>query len=320
LHASWGWDVVVHALPCVLVPEAAHLAAGHLLRSHSLLLVLPLFEHELLLGVEAGTRSTRCAPRGLAAVLAAAALHAALLLETVTATAALHAAHLLHLLHHLRIHALHAALRHHLLHHLRIHALHALILIHGHLLLHHSEVLLHTLPVRRHHRRRHIRRILLITAHLILLAAVETLVKIVLTATTPELATSTPPTTVLLPHIATRLRALDFNRLIADRQRPLQRPINRRLTIERDKAKPTRTTGLLIHHQRRIQHIAEIPEEIRKVVLTRILTDAADEDLRRALLLVSRNRSLRIDLFGFEISTFLLASLPRHLKSYKFPV
>lgn len=265
---------VVHAFESALL----HAPVAATTRRHGLTLVFLLLEHELLLSVEARPRlrsllvhrGTRLAPT-----------HTTLLLL-----------HCRHLLHHGRIHTLTC---HHLLHHRIVlhsrHRVHATAHVVGLHLLLHLEELDHALPVLRHHRWRHAVATTVVLAHLVLLTE---LVKLFL-LTLPSKFRST--STRLFTHVSARLRTLDFDRLAADRQRALEGSVNGSLTIERDKAKAARATGLFIHHQSRIEHIAKIAEEIGELLLAGILAHAANKDLGSAFLLVARNGTLRINLF-----------------------
>lgn len=251
----------------------------------------------------------------------------------------LHLLHLLHLLQHGWVHALHAALgtwtlrewglrallaAHlgllhllhgfhllhllHLLHHGRIHSTHTAhaSVLHGgggHLLLHGGEVLLHLLPVLRHHLGRHAAHHILATL-LVLVALV--LVRIVVEATVvvsevfASTATIASTTTALgfffFAHIASRLRFLDFDGLAEDLEIAFQGGVDCGFAVESDEAETSRTTSVLVHHESGIDNPSKLGEVLLKDMFVRVLADASNEDLAGAFLFITRNSTFGVDL------------------------
>jgi hypothetical protein len=236
--------------------------------------------------------------------------------------------HIHHLLHHLGVHALHVAhvrvravpslhlllLLHHLhhLHLLRIHthvahaahAAHAAHHVGGHLLLHHGEVLLHSLPVLGHHLRGHAG---IVASHhvRILVGCILCGLVIVVASKTFVSPKFSPPTTstkvIFFTHLTSRLSTLDLDGLAENLQRvELQALLHGRVTVERDKSEASRSAGVLVHHQRCVDDPTELCEESLEIFLGCLLADTTNEDFGGLFLLVSGDGTLGVDLGTIE--------------------
>lgn len=301
--------ILVHALPS---RGAASTAIATLLLHAALLLlfVLLLLEGELvlrrvswslLLGIGWVLARHTCvgAVEAIASSAAGAAGHVAshhgLHLHWVHAThhvlrvggtgVAVHtAAHHLHLLHLHRVHATHGA-------HGSTHAAASLLL--GEILLHLLEVLLHALPVLGHHGRRHAS---VGALRLGVLLVVEACIVAALIVVVELIATEFLVTAIVVTHVASRLCTLDFDGLAENLERLTECGIDSSIAIKGDEAEATWAARLLVHHQRCIHDSAELLKELCKVLLSRLLADTTDEDFARALLLLTGNGALGIDL------------------------
>lgn len=274
-----------------------------------LLFVLALLKGELVLCVE--PRAARCvvgrAPlRCWVAGLAFLPLSLLLLLL-------LHHLHLLHLLHHSRVHpsgratragalpALHLLHGHHLLHHCRVHAArHCHSVLRRHLGLHHCKVLLHALPVLRHHLRAHAvghaAGALLALRVAVVVVLVVALEAVILAAASAELAAAAA--VVVVAHVAARLGLFDFNGLAEDLEWLGEGGLDGCLALEGDEAEAARAASILVHHERGVNDAAELGEELFKISLRGFLGDAADEDLAGFLLLITWNGTFGVNLAG----------------------
>jgi len=213
---------------------------------------------------------------------------------------------LLHLLSHLRVHVLHHVLRigatassasHHLLlhllhlHHVLPHGwVHGHSSTHGHLRLHHGEVLLHSLEVLGHDLGCHA-----IVAHLLTHGTLARLVAVL-----SELATSR--SFLFLPEVAPGLSFLDFDWLSVDLQWHVNAGIDTCFVFECDKAEPSWTASIFIHHESRIHDAAELSKVLLEFLVGGFLANTTNKDLACLFLFVSRNSSLGIDLYDISLA------------------
>lgn len=200
----------------------------------------------------------------------------------------LHRHHLLHLLHHHRVHlSTHGC-----------HGIHLCLLV-GHVagdgLLHHLEILLHSLPILCHRSRTHpIHHRILTLLLLVVVEALVVLLTVILAAI--ELVSAKLPATIFFAHIAPRLCSLHLDWLPMDFQRPGKSPVNSFIAIEGNEPKTTGTARIFVHHQCRINDSSELHEELFEVAFCRFLTHTANKNLTRSFLLFARNSTLGIDL------------------------
>lgn len=183
-----------------------------------------------------------------------------------------------------------AAATHHLLH---LHLLHLLphgwvhvhAAVHGHLGLHHGEVLLHALEVLRHHLR----------AHAVVVAAAATAhahaARGVVLAELVALGCF-----FFLAEIAARLGSLDLNGLSVNLEGNVDAGVDAGFGLEGDEAETTGATGVLVHHESGIDDAAELGKVVAEFLVSGVLADAADEDLGCLFLFVARNGSLGVNL------------------------
>ena len=219
----------------------------------------------------------------------------------------------LHLLHHGGIHAGHLLrhILHRLLHHGGVDGGHGSTATH---LGHCRHVALHLLPVLCHHLRGHTvvgRALLLLRSALWSVAALRAVhvvpvaapVAVIETITISTITESSTTTTVIpLVHVpASRvspwLRLLDLNLLAHNRQRrAIQRILDGRLAIERDESEAPWSSSILVHHEGSIKDTSELEKVFSEIRFRGLLADTADKDLRSFLLLISRDRTLGINL------------------------
>lgn len=201
-----------------------------------------------------------------------------------------HLLHLLHLLHHGWIHSPHAS--------------HASVL-HcrgGHLLLHGREVLLHLLPVLRHHLWRHaahhVLATLLVLIALVLVRVVEAAVVVseVFAPTAPTTPTAAALGFFFFAHVTSRLCFFDFDGLAEDLEIACKSGIDGCFAIESNEAETSRTASVLVHHESGIDNTSELGEVLFEDMFVGVLTDASNEDLACAFLFITRNSPLGVDL------------------------
>ncbi len=205
--------------------------------------------------------------------------------------------HLLHLLHHLGVHVAHhvlvalaAASAHHVLHLLHLHhvlphgGVHVHAAVHGHLRLHHLEVLLHALEVLSHDLGCHTT-----VAHLL----AHALALFILF----EFATL--GSFFFLAQVATRLGALDLDWLAVNLERNVYAGVDAGLVFKGNETKASWTSRVLVHHQRSIDNAAELGKEVAEFLVGRVLADSANKDLARLFLFIAWDSSLGINLCGW---------------------
>jgi hypothetical protein len=209
--------------------------------------------------------------------------------------------------HHLRLHGLHG----HWVHaaHGVGHAAAAALLGEG--LLHLLEVLLHALPVLGHHGGGHgaigtllgSALLVIVAASAVVVAAVTVaaLVAVVELVVAAELLVAA----VVVAHVASGLGALDLDGLAENLERLAKSGIDSGVAVKGDESETTRTSGLLVHHQCGIDNPTELLEELGKVFLSRFLADTTDKNLARALLLLTRNSPLRVNLVHVSVCVWL---------------
>lgn len=209
--------------------------------------------------------------------------------------------HLLHLLHHLRVHAAaHHVLgvvatssaAHHLLHLLHLHHLlphgwvHVHVPVHGHLRLHHSEVLLHALEILRHDLGRHAA----VIAHLLAHGALAGLVLLFELVPLGSL--------LLLAEIASGLCSLHLDGLAVDLERDINASLDAGLAFKSHEPEPSWPARVLVHHERCVDNSPELSKVVPEFLVRRFLTNAADKNFARLFLFISGNGSLGVNLVG----------------------
>jgi hypothetical protein len=106
-----------------------------------------------------------------------------------------------------------------------------------------------------------------------------------------------PATTIFfITEVATGLGLLNLNGLTQDLEWTGKGRFDGGFTVERDESKPTRTTSVLVDHQRGINNAAELHEEALEILLVGLLADTTNEDLARLFLLITGDCALGIDL------------------------
>ena len=213
---------------------------------------------------------------------------------------ALHVAlHLSHLLHHCWIHAAAAATAtrcHHLLHHSLLlhggHRIHTSSRVASHRL-HLLEVVLHVLPVDCCLSRCHVVASILTT--LVLLFSIIAAKVAATSLLAPELVMSSS-STFAVTDVAPGLSTFDFDVLVVNFVVLGKDSIHGSITVEGHKTEPTRSTGVLVHHQRSIKDSTELLKELSEFDICALLANTADENLRCPFLFVTWNGALRVDL------------------------
>jgi len=219
----------------------------------------------------------------------------------------------LHLLHHGGINAGHLLrhILHRLLHHGGIDDGHRTAATY---LAHCRHIALHLLPVLCHHLWSHAVvgcGLLLLAPPLWSIAALRAIhvisvadaVAIVEAVTISTITESSTTTVIPFVHLTTasgvspRLRLLDLDLFAQYRQSgAAQRIFDGRLAIERDESETPWPSGIFIHHEGSIKNATKLQEVFSEVRFRGLLANAADEDLRSLLLLISRDSTLGIDL------------------------
>ena len=112
------------------------------------------------------------------------------------------------------------------------------------------------------------------------------------------MATRTRPASAaaLLAEVATRLGTLDFDRLAVNGEGLGKGTLDSDIIVEGDEAETTGTASVLVHHEGAVEHVAELRKELAEVGLGGFLAHTTDEDLGCALLLLTRNSTLWVDL------------------------
>lgn len=207
-----------------------------------------------------------------------------------------HLLHLLHLLHHSWVHSPHASHASHTSHASVLHC------GGGHLLLHGGEVLLHLLPVLRHHLRRHaahhVLATLLVLIALVLVRIVEAAVVVseVFASTAPTAPTAAALGFFFFAHVTSRLRFFDFDGLAEDLEIACKSGIDGCFAIESNEAETPRTASVLVHHESGVDNTPELGEVLFKDMFVGVLTDTSNEDLACAFLFITRNSPLGVNL------------------------
>lgn len=159
--------------------------------------------------------------------------------------------------------------------------------------MHLLEVLLHTLPVLRHHGWSHAA-----IAALLLILLLIIKVSAVVAITVAELVTAKLlVAAVIVAHVTSWLSSLDLDGLAENLKGLSQGCVYCSITVKGNESKPTRSSSFFIHHKGSIDDTTELLEELCEVFFGRLLADTADEDLAGTFLLFPRNGTFRIDLF-----------------------
>jgi hypothetical protein len=218
---------------------------------------------------------------------------------------------LLHLRHHRWVH-LSRPTGHHRSHGVPLRHPHpASLHAHLHHLLHVLEVLLHHVPIFCHLRGAEVLTrtrsaatllaVIAIVAHLLVSASSHTPfawpVIVLPTVKLPATVEAPSSPCAVFMHIAARLSALDFHRLVLDKERLVgKRALDSGVAIEGYETEAAGAHRVFVHHERRVDNAAELREEVAEVVFGGVGAHPTDEYLCCALLFFPGNGALGIDL------------------------
>jgi hypothetical protein len=119
---------------------------------------------------------------------------------------------------------------------------------------------------------------------------------VVILTSLAEPATLATTTLLFLAHVASWLGFLDFDWLTENFERLLQASIDCRLAVKCDESEASWSASVFVHHESGINDSTKLHEVLLKILLCGLLTDAANKDLASALLLVTWNGPLGVDL------------------------